>query len=236
MTRVLGLVPARAGSKGVPGKNTRPLGGRPLLAHTADAALAATGLDRVVLSTDDPAIARLGEELGLDVPFLRPAALAGDTTPMLAVLQHALDELDRLDGPGGDGPWNAVCLLQPTSPFRPPGLVDRCVERFEATGADAVVTMVPVPPEHNPHWVYEPGPDGRLRLATGEAEPITRRQDLPPAYHRDGSVYVFAAAGVRAGRPYGTHVEAVLADPADVVNIDTPEDWARAEARWERGA
>ena len=227
MTRVLGLVPARAGSKGVPGKNTRLLGGRPLLAYTAEAARAATRLDRVVLSTEDPAIARLGEELGLDVAFVRPAALAGDATPMLDVLQHALAELD------GDRPYDAVCLLQPTSPFRPAGLVDRCVERFEATGADAVVTMVPVPAEHNPHWVYEPGTDGRLRLATGEAEPVTRRQDLPPAYHRDGSVYVFAAAGVRAGHPYGDHVEAVLGDAADVVNIDTPEDWARAEARLE---
>ena len=91
MSRVLGLVPARAGSKGVHGKNTRLLGGRPLLAHTAEAALAATRLDRVVLSTEDPAIARLGEELGLEVPFLRPADLAGDATPMLAVVQHAID-------------------------------------------------------------------------------------------------------------------------------------------------
>lgn len=231
MTRVLGLVPARAGSKGVPGKNARLLGGRPLLAHTADAALAATRLDRVVLSTEDPGLARLGEELGLEVPFLRPADLAGDATPMLAVLQHALDALDALDGAV---PYDAVCLLQPTSPFRPPGLVDRCIERFEASGADAVATMVPVPPEHNPHWVYLAGADGRLRLATGEPEPVGRRQDLPAAFHRDGSVYVFAAAGVRAGHPYGERVEAVVQDPAGLVNIDTPDDWARAEALLER--
>lgn len=231
MTRVLGLVPARAGSKGVPGKNTRPLGGRPLLAHTAEAALAAERLDRVVLSTDDATIARLGEELGLEVPFLRPASLAGDATPMLAVLQHALEALE--DDPGAP-PFDAVCLLQPTSPFRDPGLVDRCVERFEATGADAVVTMVPVPAEHNPHWVYVEGADGRLHLATGEREPVGRRQDLPPAFHRDGAVYVFAAAGIRAGHPYGDHVEAVVQDPAGLVNIDTPDDWARAEAVLER--
>lgn len=227
MSRVLGLVPARAGSKGVPGKNTRLLAGRPLLAYTADAALAARRLSRVVLSTEDPAIARLGEELGLEVPFLRPPALAEDDTPMLAVLQHALGELDGSDG---GGPYDAVCLLQPTSPVRDPGLVDRCVERFDATGADAVVTMVPVPAEHNPHWVYVTGPDGRLTLATGDAEPVTRRQDLPPAWHRDGCVYVLAAAGIRAGRPYGARVEAVVQDPDRVVNIDDPDDWAQAEA------
>lgn len=228
MSRVLGLVPARAGSKGVPGKNTRLLGGRPLLAHTAEAALAATRLDRVVLSTEDAAIARLGEELGLEVPFLRPADLAADATPMLAVVQHALDALD------GATPYDAVCLLQPTSPFRPTGLVDRCVEVFESSGADAVATMVPVPPEHNPHWVYVADADGHLRLATGEPEPIGRRQDLPAAFHRDGSVYVFSAAGVRAGHPYGERIEAVVQDPAGLVNIDTPDDWARAEALLER--
>ncbi len=223
MSRVLGLVPARAGSKGLPGKNTRLLGGRPLLAHTADAARVARSLDRIVLSTDDPDIAALGASLGLEVPFLRPAALADDSTPMLAVLQHALDAL-------GDEAVELVCLLQPTTPFRASGLIDRCVARLDETGADAVVTMLPVPAEHNPHWVYERGADDRLRLATGEAEPIGRRQDLPPAFHREGSVYVLRSALIGEGRPYGDHLEAVLVDPATTVNIDTPADWARAEA------
>lgn len=223
MSRVLGLVPARAGSKGVPGKNTRVLAGRPLLAHTAEAATAARSLDRLVLSTEDPAIAALGESLGLEVPFLRPAELADDTTPMLAVLQHALEAL-------ADDTIQVVCLLQPTCPFRAPGLIDRCVARLDESGADAVVTMVPVPAEHNPHWVYERGDDGRLRLATGETDPIGRRQDLPPAFHRDGSVYVWRAAAIRAGRPYGDHLEAEVLDPTRTVNIDTPADWARAEA------
>ena len=221
MTGVLGLVPARSGSKGVPGKNTRLLAGRPLLAHTAEQALAARRLDRVVLSTDDPAIADLGRELGLEVPFLRPARLAEDTTPMLDVLRHALDELAAPD-------IDVVCLLQPTSPRRGPGLIDECVRRLDESGADAVVTMAPVPPEHNPHWVYEPDAAGRLRLATGERAPIARRQDLPPAYHRDGSVYVLRADRIRAGTPYGEHLEAVVVE-GPVVNIDTPADWERAE-------
>lgn len=220
--RVLGLVPARAGSKGVPGKNTRLLGDRPLLAYTAETALAASGLQRVVLSTEDPAIAELGESLGLDVAFLRPSELAADDTPMIAVLQHAIDALSE--------PFDAICLLQPTSPFRPAGLVDRCIDLLGASDADAVVTMLPVPTEHNPHWVYVRDHRGHLRLATGEASPVARRQDLPAAFHRDGSVYVMRTKGVLEGRPYGDRIEAVVLDPARHVNIDDLDDWARAEA------
>lgn len=222
MLRVLGLIPARGGSKGVPRKNLRPLGGRPLLGYTTGAALAARSLDRVVLSTDDREIAAVGTALGVEVPFLRPPDLAADDTPMLDVLTHALEALDEA--------YDAVCLLQPTSPFRPTGLIDRCVARFGDGGVDAVATVVPVPAEHNPHWVYLPDADGHLRLATGEDTPIGRRQDLPPAYHRDGSVYVFATAGIRAGRPYGDRLAGVVLDPAGLVNIDDAADWARAEA------
>lgn len=220
--RVLGLVPARSGSKGVPGKNTRLLGGRPLLAYTADAALAATRLDRVVLSTDDEVIATIAAGVGLTDAILRPPELAADDTPMLAVLQHAITALDDT--------FDAVCLLQPTSPFRPDGLIDRCVGVLEDSGADAVVTMASVPAEHNPHWVYVRSSDGSLQLSTGEHEPVTRRQDLPPAFHRDGSVYVLRTPGIRAGRPYGDRLEAVVVDPTRTVNIDDLTDWARAEA------
>ncbi len=219
--RVVGLVPARQGSKGVPGKNTRLLAGRPLLAYTARAGLAANSLDRVVLSTEDPAIAAIGREAGLEVPALRPAELAGDDTPMLDVLQHVLDWIE----PSVD----AICLLQPTCPIRRPGLIDECIDRLEATGADAVATMAPVPLESHPWWAYIAGEDGRLHLSTGDRSPVTRRQDLPPAYRRDGAVYVFRVERIQAGNPYGDHLEAIIQDPAATVNIDTLEDWSRAE-------
>ena len=224
--RVLGLIPARGGSRGVPGKNTRLLGGRPLLAYTAEAALAAARLDRIVLSTDDDGIAELGRELGLEVPFLRPAELAGDETPMIDVVRHALDTVHA----EGDS-FDAVCLLQPTSPIRPPGLVDECVETLVRTGADSVTTMVPVAADHNPHWVYERTATGELVLATGEREPISRRQDLPPAWHRDGAVYVTRSAVVSGGSLYGRRLEMVERAVEDSVNIDTPSDWERAESR-----
>jgi CMP-N,N'-diacetyllegionaminic acid synthase len=224
--RVLGLVPARGGSKGVPRKNVRPLGGRPLLHWTAEAALAATRLSRVVLTTDDPEIAEVGGAGGLEVPFLRPAELARDETPTLPVVQHALRMLEA----AGDR-FDAVCLLQPTSPFRTPQDIDACVALLAAGDADAVVTVLRVPAEHNPHWVYFRGGDGALRLATGEAEPIPRRQALPPAFHRDGSVYVTRRDVVLDGHSlYGGRVLGYETDAARSVNVDDLDDWARAEA------
>lgn len=222
--RVLGLIPARGGSKGVPRKNVRPLLGRPLLAYTAEAALGAALLDRVVLTTDDEEIATVGRQLGLDVPFIRPPHLASDTAPMIATVQHAVANLRA-----SDDLYDAVCLLQPTTPARSSAVIDECVEHLDRSGADAVVTLLPVPSEHNPHWVYVRTPSGALTLATGESTPIARRQDLPPAFHREGSVYVTRTAVVEEGSLYGERVEGVVLDPASSVNIDTVEDWDRAE-------
>lgn len=223
--RVLGIVPARGGSKGIPRKNVRLLGGRPLLAHTADAALAAHRLSRVVLTTDDEEIAEVGRSCGLEVPFLRPAELAQDDTPTLPVLQHVVAELERT----GDK-FEAICLLQPTSPLRRAGDIDGCIELLESEGLDSVVSVLPVPHEHNPHWVYFRDAEGLLRLSTGEEQPIPRRQELPPAFHRDGAVYVVRRDVLMDGNSlYGKKLGGYLTDPARNVNLDTPADWDRAE-------
>jgi CMP-N-acetylneuraminic acid synthetase len=222
--RVLGIIPARGGSKGIPGKNVRSLGGKPLLAWTAESALAAQRLSRVVLTTDDEQIAEVGRACGLEVPFLRPAELAQDDTPTLPVLRHAVAELEE----AGDR-FDAICLLQPTSPFRAAGDIDGCIELLEREGLDAVVSVLLVPPEHNPHWVYFRGGDGLLRLATGEEQPIPRRQELPPAFHRDGAVYVTRRGVLMEGNSlFGKRLGGYLmAGPG--VNLDTPADWERAE-------
>src|SRR6185295_18227244 len=150
-----------------------------------EAALSAHLLSRVILTTEDKGIARVGESCGLEVPFIRPAELAEDETPMLPVVQHAVrwleDHGERFD---------AVCLLQPTNPLRLPEDIDGCIQLLETTDADAVVTIIPVPAEHNPHWVSSPHGSGLLHLLTGEGRPAPRRQELPPAIHRKGSVYV----------------------------------------------
>ncbi len=224
--RILGLIPARGGSKGVPRKNIRLLAGRPLLAYTADAALAAQGLTRVVLSTDDEEIASVGRACGLDVPFMRPAELAEDHSPTLPVIQHAVAWLAARQEH-----YDAVCLLQPTNPLRRAADIDGCLELFTQHNADAVIAVLPVPSKYNPHWVYFAGADGLLRLSTGAPAPIPRRQDLPPACHREGSVYVTRCEVLMQHNSlYGTHLLGYPINPQHSVNIDNLEDWARAES------
>jgi CMP-N,N'-diacetyllegionaminic acid synthase len=223
--RVLGLIPARGGSKGVARKNIRSLCGKPLLQWTAEAALAAETLDRVVLSTEDEEIAEVGRSCGLEVPFLRPWELAADDTPTIHVVQHVLRTLETT----GDR-FDAVCLLQPTSPFRKPSDIDGCIELLAVSYADAVMSILRVPPEYNPHWVYFRGDDGSLKVSTGESQPIPRRQLLPPAFHRDGSIYVTRRHVVLEQESlYGTRVLGYEVDRANTVNIDTVADWVRAE-------
>lgn len=224
--RVLGLIPARGGSKGVPRKNVRTLGGKPLLGHTVAAAQAATRIGRVLVSTEDEEIADVARSLGAEVPFLRPAALAQDDTPMLPVVVHAVETMVA-EGWAPD----AVCLLQPTFPFRRPQDIDACIEALESNEADCVISVHRVPHQFNPHWVYVDGPDGSLRLSTGEAEPIPRRQELPSAFHRSGSVYVSSASVIMGrGTLYGDRVVGYETPAEGGCNIDTMDDWAEAEA------
>ena len=223
--KVLGLIPARGGSKGVPRKNIKLLGGRPLLQYTAESALAARRLTKVVLSTEDKEIAAVARACGLQVPFMRPVSLASDDTPTLLVVQHALRWFDDL----GEH-YDAVCILQPTSPFRPTGMIDACIEMFENRNADSVFTVLPVPAEYNPHWVFFRNNDESLRLSTGEMNPIARRQLLPPAFYREGSVSVTATKVVlEQNSLFGRRVYGFLANPSESVNIDTLADWAAAE-------
>lgn len=223
--RVLGLIPARGGSKGVARKNVRLLGGKPLVQWTIDAALGARTLASVVVSTEDEEIASIGRRLGASVPFLRPMELAADDTPTLPVVQHAVHALEKR----GDR-FDAICLLQPTNPFRTSLEIDTCVELLASSDADAVLTIRQVPPEYNPHWVYFRERDGSLRLSTGEPQPVARRQLLPAAFHREGSVYVMRRDVVVGGSLYGSRVIGYEILRPNTINIDTPQDWLRAEA------
>jgi CMP-N-acetylneuraminic acid synthetase len=223
--RVLGLVPARGGSKGVPRKNIRLLGGHPLLQYTARTAQRVPGIGRLVLSTDDPEIAAVGRACGLEVPFLRPSELAADDTPMVDVVLHAVRWLDA----AGDR-FDAVCLLQPTTPYRRAEDVAACIELLRASGADCVVSVRPVPAEYHPYWVYQAEAGGALRLVSGARVPPTRRQELPPCCYRDGAVYVIRVASLlETGSLYGDRVYGRVSDDDRAVNINDPADWERAE-------
>ena len=224
MSLVLGIVPARGGSKGVPGKNVRPLAGRTLLEYTARAARESAVLDRVILSTDSADIADTGRRAGLDVPFMRPATLAGDDTPMLPVIQHALESLAR-DGWSPD----MIVLLQPTSPLRRPDHIRAAVTTLRETKADSVVTVVEIPRHLSPDYVMRID-GGRLQPFLPEGERVTRRQDARPAYSRDGTVYAFWRATIeRFGGIYGEDCRPLLIDPRESLSIDSPADWDAAE-------
>ncbi|MBM3817918.1 MAG: acylneuraminate cytidylyltransferase family protein [Acidimicrobiia bacterium] len=224
MSRVLGLVPARGGSKGVPGKNVRPLAGRTLIEYTARAARDSGAVDRLVLSTDSQEIADAGRRAGLEVPFLRPAALAADETPMLPVIRHALEAL------AADG-WHAeiVVLLQPTSPLRRAEHIGDAVQLLRETNADSVVTVVEVPRHLSPDYVMKIE-DGRLRHFLPEGARLMRRQDARPAYAREGTVYACWARTIeRTGSLYGDDCRPLVIDSRDSLSIDTPADWEAAE-------
>lgn len=226
MMRVLGLVPARGGSKGVPRKNLRPLAGEPLLAYTARAARDSGVLDRVVLSTDDDEIAGLGRAVGLEVPFVRPAALAADDTPMLAVVQHAVAALT-----GAGWQPDAIVLLQPTSPLRRASHIRDAVALLQESGADSVVSVVEVPRHLSPDYVMAIR-GGVLQPFLPEGARVTRRQDARPAYSREGTVYAcWRRTLERTGGIYGDHCRPLVIDAADALSIDSQADWEEAERR-----
>lgn len=222
--RILGLIPARGGSKGVPGKNRKVLAGKPLLVHTIDAALKSKKLTDVVFTSEDETLNALAKEAGAEVPFIRPEALATDSASSIDVVLHALAELKKL---GKE--YDAVCLLQVTNPFRSAAFIDQAITKFEDASCDALVSVLPVPHEYNPHWVYKENDKGALELYTGEKEIIKRRQDLPTAYHRDGAIYITTSEILKQQKSfYGNSLSYILSDPERHINIDTPEDWEAA--------
>ena len=223
MHKVLGYIPARGGSKGVPGKNKKMLGGRPLIGYTIVAAQESACITECFVSTDDEEIAAIANNYGIQLPRMRPAHLAQDTTPMLEVMQ---DDIAFLKSCGKE--FDYVAILQPTNPFREVGLIDACFQKLTETDADTIVSTVEVPLKYNPHWVFEENAAGYLQIATGEDMIITRRQLLPPTYIRDGSIYIFKTALLQDNTFYGPKLVGYPIREEVVVNIDTPQDWETA--------
>ncbi len=224
-TSVLGVVLARGGSKGIPRKNVALLAGKPLLAYTAAAALQAKRLSRVVLSTDDEEIATVGRDLGLEVPFMRPPALAHDDTPAIAVLQHAVREVESQGHR-----FDAVFTLQPTNPLRRPNDIDGAIELLERTGADSVISFVEVGDNHPARMKFL-DPEGRaIDPPFGELVEGQRRQDLPKLYLREGSVYLTRRdVLVDENSLKGTDCRAWIVPRDRACNIDEPFDWMLAD-------
>lgn len=217
--KILGLIPARGGSKGIPRKNVVDLGGRPLIAWTIRAALQAQCVSRVLVSTDDEEIAATARDHGADVPFLRPAELANDVAPALPVIAHALAYADSQG-------WSvdAVAYLQPTSPFRTAADIDAAAALL-AQG-DTVVSVLTVPHNMLPSSLMRQRADGRLEFAVPPEQVKLRRQDKEQLlYARNGpAILLVRRAVVEAGKLYGESIMPYVMPWRRSLDIDTPDD------------
>jgi N-acylneuraminate cytidylyltransferase/CMP-N,N'-diacetyllegionaminic acid synthase len=223
-SEILGLIPARGGSKNVPHKNIVSLAGKPLLAYTCEAARASRHQMRLVINTDDEAIAAVGRQYGAESPFLRPAKLARDETPIVDVLIHSLVWFRENE----DYRPEIIVLLQPTSPLRRPEHIDAALDLLVDSDADTVVSVTQIPHQFSPH--------SAMRLERGQLIPyvdepmILRRQDKPRFYARNGpAVLVVRREVVECGRLYGDVVRPLKMSATDSIDIDDVDDLALAE-------
>lgn len=226
MVEVLALIPARGGSKGIPGKNIKLLGGYPLIAFSIAAAGRAEEVNRIIVSTDDQKIAAVAREHGAEVPFLRPTAFAQDDSPDLPVFQHALGWLKQEEKYQPD----VVVQLRPTSPFRPPDLVAGAIRvLLDHPEADSVRGVVPS--RQNPYKMWRIDEQGRLApvLESSFKEPYNMpRQELPDTYWQTGHIDVIRTSTIQAGSMSGSRIFSYQIAPRFSVDLDTPRDWQRA--------
>lgn len=222
--RVLGVVPARGGSKGVPRKNVAELNGAPLIAHTITPALTSGVLTDVIVSTDDAAIAEAAAQAGAQVPFLRPSDLATDTARSIHVIQHALEFM--CDARGN---YDAVMMLQPTCPFRRPEDIQAAIKLLEAASADSVISVVAVGGGHPGRMKYIDDEGLLVDPPFAEEQENQNRQELPSIFIRSGSIYLTRSSTIRGGSFKGLRSAALVVPELRSVNIDTLLDleWAR---------
>lgn len=222
---ILAIVSARAGSKGLPGKNTRALAGKPLIAHTIEAARRAPSVSRVLVSTDGQDIADVAKSYGADVPFLRPSELARDETPGIEPVLHAVHWLAEQEASRPE----LILLLQPTSPLRTAEDIEAAVALMKRSHPPAVVSVEPV--RKYPQWMVTLADDGQFRWMMGEDAVATRRQDLPTAYALNGAIYLVRREVLVEQRtllPRGTI--GYVMPPERSVDIDSELDIRVAEA------
>jgi CMP-N-acetylneuraminic acid synthetase len=221
--KVLGVIPARGGSKTVPHKNICLVAGKPLVAYTIECAARSTALTRCIVSTDSREIAEVCRKAGGDVPFLRPAELAGDDTPTLPVLLHALEQLHEA--------YDAVMILQPTSPLRTPGDIDSAVKLLDSDpSADSVVSVVKVG-DHHPARMKQIRDGVLIDPPFAESVEGQRRQDLSELYLRNGAIYLTRTQVLKQqGSLKGRKSLAYVMPEERSVNVDGQVDLILAEA------
>ena len=229
--KTLGVIPARGGSKGVPGKNYKLLGGKPLISYTIEVALKSS-LDRIIISTDDMEIVSIAENYGLKVPFIRPSELASDTAKSIDVAIHALNMAEQEE----NLLYDAVMLLQPTAPFRSRDDIDLALAMLKKDEiAESVISVVSVGGHHPARMKYIE--DGVLvDPPFCETYENQNRQELRPMFIRNGAIYLTKRATLLASSFKGRKSLALIMPEERSVNIDTPGDFEYAEWMIKRNA
>lgn len=220
---VLAIIPARKGSKGIEGKNMKLLGGKPLIQYTIESALQSRLLTRIAVSSDCEVTAEFAKQWNnVEAPFLRPANFSNDESASIEVVMHAVDFYRNCDVA-----FDCICLLQPTSPFRNPELIDNTIMHMIKLDADSLITVRQIPEKHNPLWAF--------RMSSEELHPFlpdhtmpSRRQDLPHSFYRDGKIYLLKTHLLDQNQLMGGKLIGYEANGVDI-NINTMADWELAE-------
>lgn len=228
--KILGIIPARGGSKGIPNKNIVELGGKPLIEYTIEAALSSKYLTHCIVSTDSEKIALVAKNSGATVPFMRPANLAADTTQSLPVVLHALKYMEKDNG----FLYDAVVMLQPTTPLRRSKDIDNALELLFASNADSVISVVDVGANHPLRMKRII--DGRLINYVDQGhEDMRPRQDLPSVYIRNGAIYAVSRQTLMNNESFsGANSMAYEMPNHCSVNIDEMSDLILAEKYLEK--
>lgn len=229
--QLLIVIPARGGSKGLPGKNARILGNYPLLKWTADA-ITLSGLEnyQCILSTDDEEIAAIGEGIGLDVPFIRPAKLATDTASTVDAVNHAIDWV----GNNRDFHPKYLMVLQPTSPFRPPHIIYEAFALLAENGTDAVIGVKPL--HRALGTLFYADKNNNMTPLKQQTNLVTRRQDVRTLYTPNGAMYVIKSDVLKSQETFFPQdSKAIIMDQIQSHDIDDPVDWAIASAHINAG-
>ena len=213
--KVLGVITARGGSKGVPKKNIRDVSGKPLIAWSIDAAVASQYLDRCILSSDDIEIIQIAKEYGCEVPFIRPGKLATDESTSVDVILHVLNEVKEN--------YDIIVLLQPTSPLRSPKDIDACIRKC-ANNSSSCVSVTES--EKTPYWMYNIDEKGCLHSLFPNEQLPQRRQEAPKVYSLNGAVYAFDVAWFLKNKVFVDKTTSAYIMPKQrSIDIDTIEDF-----------
>ncbi len=221
---IVAIIPARAGSKGIPKKNVRCLAGKPLIAYTIEAALNSEVIDRVIVSTDSNEIADIAKSYGADVPFLRPPELSTDDASSFSVFRHAIEYLEKNES----YPVDIGVLLQPTSPLRGAKRIDEVIEKILTSDCNSVITVCKTK-HHHPYWSFKMQDDELIPLMENVI-PINRRQLLPDVYAVNGAVYAIKRNVIfEQASFFGKNVRAIIMSEEESLDIDNYLDFFIAE-------